>query len=340
MSETSAPVTKKQKTDETAIAPLAEARMMTTSTGGTFGGISKETPVTIPPTITHGVQNTHTTICSYLDFFTIRNVDYRANNATLRLRMNSPGYDPCAFSGITTTGTGKGFSRDIKSCNNDTDISHKFPIFPSGTPAANGGPAWSNWALWTKMYQVYTVIRVHYKLTIHIPRSGSNNGMMIITNEESKTSGDGDENRSINDGNLYMYMGLENHKRHYVGPGTNDAGNEGAFKVIEGMYYPGKFKRNVVNDTDVKTWNKTDATPDLIDNLMIAFFHDPLRATGATATPQHANCQLEMKAVVQFKDLKEAFRYPANQLTEIDLTYPTDARHYTLGNAALFNSTV
>jgi hypothetical protein len=248
--------------------------------------------------------------------------------------MNNPGGDPCTFRGLATTGTEQGFSRQFKSIDHDTDISKKFPITET---TLWGMAAWTNWQAWAKMYQVYTVLKVHYKLTIHHPRSGTDNGAVIITTTESRTSGDNDENRTIRDGNLYMYLGLENHTKYAVGPGSNDGSDKGSFTIIEGTYYPGMFKRNAINDSDVKTWNKISDAPDLIDTLFVGFFEDPLRAAGSTYRKQHLNCSLEMKAVVQFKDLKEPFRYPSNQSSTVDIVVPADLRHYHQLSPLFFN---
>lgn len=333
MESTGEPSAKRPREDETA---MTASRMAGGSgDGGQMGGVKKETPVTIPPSITHGFQNTHTTIVPYLNYFSVRNLNYSATNTSLRIRMNTPGSRPESYSAVVANATATGFSETLKSIDSDTVVSN-FPIFP-GPSNSYGGPAWGHWEVWKKIYQVYTVIKVHYKLTIHHPRSGSDNGALVITTEESSTSGDNGENTTILGGNLYQYLGLEHHKRHSVGPGTTDGSDAGGYTIIEGTYWPGKFKRNVINDSDVKTWIKTDATSDLVDNLWVGFFHDPLRAS---TRKQHVNCELEMKAVVQFKDLKEAFRYPAGQGTSIALTAPTDFRHYTLNSSDLFQSAV
>ena len=287
----------------------------------------------IPPTITYGFQETHTTICSYLNFFTCRNIEYDADNTTLRLRLNNPGLRPESYSttiaytapGVATTS--QGFSERMKSVDSD-DLTYRFPIDP-GASNANGGPVWSYWETWSQMYQMYAIIKVHYKLTIYHPRSGSNNGVLVITCEESNTSGDNSGNRTAQGGNVYEYLGLKQHKKYRVGPGSNDGGDSGAYTVIEGTYTPGSIKRNVVNDSDVRTWISTSSASgtDLIDTLFIAFFRDPL---SGTTRKQHVNCQLEMKAVVQFKDLKEGFRYPANQAVSTIITNPADMRHYEI----------
>jgi hypothetical protein len=315
---------------KTTVEETAPEALRSTNLSGNTKGVAKETPITnaLP---THGFQNTHTAICSYLTYFTVRNLNYRADKNSVQIRMNNPGGDPCDFRGAATIAADSGITRLFKSTDSDIVITQKFPIQET---VANGRANWTNWQAWAKMYQVYTTLKVYYKLTIHHPRSGSNNGALVITATESKTSGDGDENRTIRDGNVYMYLGLENHIKYSVGPGTNDGGNQGSYTVIEGTYYPGMFKRNAVNDSDVRTWNKVSEAPDLIDTLFVGFFADPLRPE---MRKQHLNCSLEMKATVQFKDLKEAFRYPSSQDTAISLIAPQDLRHYFQAQPTFFN---
>jgi hypothetical protein len=327
MESTSNKISKKTD-DETAPEAL---RTASTSLQGNYGGVSKETPITraLP---TYGFQNTHTTTLAYRAYYTARNLTYTADKNVLTLRLNNPGSDPKSFGGTATIGADVGMSESIRSFDSDDGITGQFPIEPSLT---NGNPSWSYWAAWSKMYQQYTVLQTYYTITIHNPRTSATSGAVIVTHEQSRTSGDNDENRTLVNGNLYQYLGLEHHKKYNIG--NHHTMNDTI--VISGSYWPGKFKRNVVNDSDVKTWTSTTspAAPDLIDEIFIGFFCDPLRAN---AVKQHLNISVEMKMNVQFKDLKEAFRYPAGQQTTISVIAPTNLKHYTRLNSAFFNTTV
>lgn len=113
--------------------------------------------------------------------------------------------------------------------------------------------------------------------------------------------------------------------------------------VIKGTYRPGQAKRNVVNDGDVKTWTKTaDGVPtSLSEILTLNFFMDPffnarrqdiyfLNAAGDMSSfePQSTganirgavNMEINLKYIVQFKDLRQQARYPNTLTTDQDIT--------------------
>lgn len=127
MESTGEPSAKRPREDETA---MTASRMAGGSgDGGQMGGVKKETPVTIPPSITHGFQNTHTTIVPYLNYFSVRNLNYSATNTSLRIRMNTPGSRPESYSAVVANATATGFSETLKSIDSDTVVSN-LPIFP------------------------------------------------------------------------------------------------------------------------------------------------------------------------------------------------------------------
>ena len=96
--------------------------------------------------------------------------------------------------------------------------------------------------------------------------------------------------------------------------------------VIKGHYKPGMIKRNVINDGDVQTWTSTSAqtTPSLRDELFIACYKDPMAAS-PSGQIIGANFRINMKWIVQFKDLKVGARYPgAISQATTTITPPTD----------------
>ena len=68
----------KTVTDEQQAQPTALRAASPSTSFGT--GYGKETPISIPPTITFGVQNTHTTILPYLTYFSVSNLNYSATD--------------------------------------------------------------------------------------------------------------------------------------------------------------------------------------------------------------------------------------------------------------------
>lgn len=110
----------------------------------------------------------------------------------------------------------------------------------------------------------------------------------------------------------------------------------GKKQIIKGRYSPGQIKRNIVNDGDVKTWTATGTTlPNLKEILTLNFWQDPFFNareqntfdTADTYTPKtsgatmYGNVAIEVnvKYIVQFKDLKVQARYPNTIITDQDI---------------------
>lgn len=111
----------------------------------------------------------------------------------------------------------------------------------------------------------------------------------------------------------------------------------GKKQVIRGRYTPGQAKRNIVNDGDVKTWTATGTTlPNLKEILTLNFWQDPFYNakenntfdTASTYTPSTSGAtmygsigmEVNIKYIVQFKDLKLQGRYPNSVITDQDIT--------------------
>ena len=113
--------------------------------------------------------------------------------------------------------------------------------------------------------------------------------------------------------------------------------------VIKGTYRPGQAKRNIVNDGDVKTSTKTtDGVPTTLSEILtLNLFMDPffngrqqdrycLNAAGDMATYEAqatganirgaVNMEINLKYIVQFKDLRQQARYPNTVTTDQDIT--------------------
>ena len=123
----------------------------------------------------------------------------------------------------------------------------------------------------------------------------------------------------------------------------------GGKTVIRGTYKPGQAKRNIVNDGDVKTWTATSTTlPNLKEILTLNFWQDPFfNATAYTNYGNAANdspadqgvtlegtCDIEinLKYIVQFKDLKQQARYPNTITPNQDLIQTLNETKTDSGN--------
>ena len=116
---------------------------------------------------------------------------------------------------------------------------------------------------------------------------------------------------------------------------------EAALRGILRNEYGGRM--NIVNDGDVKTWTKTtDGVPTTLSEILtLNFFMDPffngrqqdryyLNAAGDMSTYEAqatganirgaVNMEINLKYIVQFKDLRQQARYPNTVTTDQDIT--------------------
>lgn len=296
--------------------------------------VSKETPISNYPTLNYGLQETHTTILPYKTWFSV----YRADTGTpiqVGIRMNSI---VDMMSGLSmnnaTSALGKGlYNRPFK---HDGNISHtgpdganntaEFPAYiTNATDSVNEKPAWRDF--WFKMYEYYTVLKCHYKITIYNANAQQGASIIIGTQFDSYSDAAGSTgNRMPTAATLQQAMQFKNIKWEVVEYARSEHPNKHV-TVIEGTYYPGSIHRNIRNDGDVKTWTPTTNTgspsssiPTLKELLTLNFWRAPL----AWEINTNCNVEVELKYVVQFKDLKEQWRYPYSGSTATSLTTGTD----------------
>ena len=238
----------------------------------------------------------------------------------------------------------------------NTSSSLDFPEkFTNNATEATERPAWREY--WAKLYEYYTVLGCEYEIIIHNPINVQQTEMalMAMSNGSTGTLGanlvgqpagystmntdivcalqmDTYSDTSGSTGNvmpLTRYSEIRAYKniRWYPIEG-------GKKTVIRGTYKPGQAKRNIVNDGDVKTWTATSVTlPNLKEILTLNFFNDPFyagtttptyNASGFAATGGHikgcANIEVNLKYIVQYKDLKVQARYPNTLQTDQDIT--------------------
>lgn len=79
---------------------------------------------------------------------------------------------------------------------------------------------------------------------------------------------------------------------------------------IRGTYRTGDYKREVVDDDKVKTWNTTKpwVNPTLVEDLTLMFFQHPQNSQSYTDTGC-CNIYIQLKWIVQYKDLHQYKRY-------------------------------
>lgn len=288
--------------------------------GGGPNGVSKETPISSYPSLTYGVQETHTTILPWV-FWTGMALD--KNTATplqMKIRLNSI-YDMIdntivAAPADDTTFSVQGFVNKKVGFNGKTPYSgNGFPVQPTAAASTTERSQWRDY--WAQLYQYYTVLGCEYEVIMvnpignHDTVNGTANlrvyGGDIICAEQIDTYSD----TAAATGNvmplttLVEVMNYKNIKWHKIQANGN-GNNLGNTTIIKGRYTPGSVKRNIVNDGDVKTWTATTIQPTLKEFLTLNFWPHPLSA----GTAFGLNIQVRLKYIVQWKDLVAQARYP------------------------------
>lgn len=291
------------------------------ASGGGSNPVSKETPVSSYPSLTYGLQETHTTILPWVMWMGLALDKNATVPQQLKIRLNSM-YDMIdntiiAGAADDTLFSGPGFVNKKVGFNGKTPISgNPFPVVPTAGALSTERPQWREY--WAQIYQYYTVLGCEYEVIMVNPignyqqQSGGSTAQLcfggdIICAEQVDTYSD----TAAPTGNvmplttLVEVMNYKNIKWHKIeanGVGTN----MGNTTIVKGRYTPGSTKRNIVNDGDVKTWTAMGSQPSLKEFLTLNYWPHPLSA----GTHFGLNIQIRLKYIVQYKDLVAQARYP------------------------------
>jgi hypothetical protein len=291
-----------------------EAQRIAASGNSGPNSVSKETPVSPYPTLTYGLQETHTTILPWTGWLSMFGADTAAP-LKLKIRMNGP----YKMLDITTGNSGQAltknfYNKPIKE--NGSLASNDFPdAITNNAAAVNQRPAWR--AFWCQLYEYYTVLGCEYKITIVNPINTPGTNIIIGEQMDTFSSTAGETGNVMPLSYLTDALAYKNIKWHTIK--WDDAKTGDNIQTITGTYKPGSIKRNIQNDGDVKTWTSTGtmdtpgdstddgAPPNLNDFLTLNFWRHPM-AYGSTPA---CNIEVQLKYIVQFKDLRQQARYPA-----------------------------
>lgn len=174
---------------------------------------------------------------------------------------------------------------------------------------------------WARMYQAYSVLKCEWELTFHNPRPTNNADIVVGHIEEAYGSSNGIQcpDCTLSEAEHFPDMKFK------ILRSNADGSTDAQFLTVAGTYYPGQVSEHVSNDEDVQTWTKyTDPTalptPALTERIKFYLWKAPFNYY---ADRQGVNVRLSLRFVAQFRDLHEAFRYPAGQ-SNITLTAPQD----------------
>lgn len=294
---------------------------------------SKETPITPAPSISYGLPETHTTIIPWNFWVSIVHLGNPSAQILPKLSFRLNSIDDIVVGQITNIAAGASFGNGVYNVpyqGGTIRTSGSPPVFPR--TLTNGvftgeQPFWA--VYWKKQYEYYTVLGTEYKMTFHNPTaiSGENNNALIVTDQDSYSDTTGSTGNVTPDTVLAELLSFPHIKvKPIAGSGTRQQQGVEPWEVIQGRYKPGQIARNISNDGDVKTWTKTDGTlPTLKDIMNVRVGKSPFCLNDATQ-PVGVNVQVEIKMIVQFKDLKVNARYPTTGgLPLITTTLPNDA---------------
>lgn len=178
-----------------------------------------------------------------------------------------------------------------------------------------------------QMYDVYTVLQTEYEVNI-VPARSTNTAKNIVF-WEMDAYGTSSTGNTMPAADVETMMNWPGVKQITFSNLDNDQAKEHPpYATVKGTWLPGQHSRNTFNDGDIQTWVATGAppgNPSYTESLHLRFFRAPLSAL-ATSTVTGCNIMIRLKYTVQFKDLKQDFRYPGGtSATAISLA-TTDLR--------------
>lgn len=304
-------------------------RSAATGSGDSKKG-SQETPIT-PHAPSYGLPETQTVILPVTMYFGVGGLDH-GTPASLTLRMNSI-YD-IVTSAIAAKASGDAITKQVTNNimpygNATTHLdpaTNSFPAVYTGPPIA----AWREY--FRKLYDVYAVLKCSWKLTVkNCANQPSENAADIMVGWGYETFG------ANSTGNIFPPNAVLDETFSWpdinykvVHGHNNDQAASPDICVISGTYTPGQADRNVKNDEDVKTWTPTISSgsttnlPVFSERLKLMFWRAPMSYTAPAQL--RANCMLQVKYIVQFKDLSDHSRYPTSTIgSSLVQTLPADA---------------
>lgn len=330
--------------DDDADEPMTEVSAAKASSSSATASGKEETRITLA-TPSYGLQETHTTILPFDFYFSLNWTTNGGRNGVLfKISMVNP-IQPLVTSvthvaETATSALGNAwYDRQIVSSRQTNWIANSNTFPEQYDPT--GCCQW--WNYWSKLYDSYTVLGTSWSLMMDNRSVQGFGDCLIAWLYETSTATDttnvppspaGLTLEDVRRWENINYRIVEGRAKSFVDPfsdavHTTPVGPDyNAPEVLSGHYRPGQGNRLVQNDQDTKTWHKVTEAPTLVENLDLYHFLAPL----ATGDKVQMNYHLQMKFIVQFKDLKQTIRYPYDSATPIAPAIPTDTKQATLAH--------
>ena len=301
----------------TEVQPVAKSQQMIAGSNGGIKALTQETPVSYHAP-EYGLPETYTVLEPMNIWFTAAVLD-KVTPVECAVRLNSP-IDVVA-STLASPTAGAVMTKGLfnQPAQNLTSWPGTPDLYPSGdsgvSPTGVETPGWRNY--FEQLYDVYSVLGVQWKLVCQNVSTTLHNNVLLGVGYNSYGASDtsGMFPTTPKQRDILRWKDVQFHiaKAQHTDEET---------LVVTGTYRPGQNKRNVTNDADVTTWSKSGVHPTFREELMFYFYRHGM-AKGLNAL--HINCHLELKYIVQYKDLKQQIRYPTAGGTAIPQSLPGNA---------------
>lgn len=182
---------------------------------------------------------------------------------------------------------------------------------------ANCVPGWRKW--YEKIYESYHVIETQYRITFINPESAIGRRVRAYVDKDVYTTNSTGNVMPVNAEPLYMNSVWKNIDTVILGERNNY--DEPWMKTITGTWRPNIWSKNTLNAEDIKAWYASGAEPSpaWTENLVICGMTDE-----HNTSPSNMNAFVELRYIVQWKDLKTGFRYPKATDSTTALNMPGD----------------
>lgn len=198
----------------------------------------------------------------------------------------------------------------------------------SGTiSASNAIPAYRAW--YDKVYESYHVIKTDWSVQVEATNDDAENDINLFMEYDAYT-GSSTGNVIPTTKNLRHYMKWPRVNKHTIGQfGLGDSEDKNAKRIFSGTWTPNSVAKNTKNEEDIKTWYTTGAepSPTWVEQLVVLGMADEMAFTPANETG--VNIRVDCKWLVQYKDLKQFYRYmddDAASASTTNLVLPDDIR--------------
>jgi hypothetical protein len=282
-------------------------------TSGGQSSQSKETPISRYPTLTYGLQETHTTVLPFTAYLTAASMD-KGTPIQFRIHINRPTQMVDGPANITAT-PADGAIATVKGLynvplngsgqyNNGVNYPATLAVNYSGQE-----PQWGKW--WARLYENYTVLGCEYEIIMENMWTQHGGDVVCAVEDDSYSDTAGATNNIMPLTKYHECIHFKNIKWYNLGNANASNSYRNNMQIIKGTQKPGQIHRNVRNDGDVKTWTQTTTsgtynTPTLKEAKTFNFWMHPHAAANYTApsTRPAVNMTINLKYIVQFKDLR------------------------------------